>query len=446
MREAIERVERRNPELNAVVSTCYEQALQEAAASDRSLPFAGVPLVVKDNLDTVGLPTRAGSRFLAANGPAGSDHPLVARLRAAGFVPIGHSSMPELGLLAANEPELYGPCHNPWDTTRTCGGSSGGSAAAVAARLVPVGTASDGGGSIRIPASACGLVGLKPSRARTPGAAWGGLAVNGVVTRSVRDTAGVLDVISGIGPGNVSALPVPDGDFAAAAATDPAPLRVALCRGIGPRYEPEVWAAIEDTAKLLGELGHGVEEVEVDLFAGPFGAVRDDVYLVVAAAIARQLDIFEQRFGRVPDASQFEPLTWLYSVEGHKLGATDVLRSYDAMAVLAQDVAPLFERFDVLLLPTLAEPAPPLGVWQFPAEDPMSGWVRMAQFVPPFTCQLANYLGVPSITVPLHESSGGLPIGSQLYGHYGAEDTLLSLAGSLERARPWASRSPAVAG
>lgn len=439
---AIERLEAANPSLNCVVSTCYERALDEASSVDRSLPFAGVPLLVKDNQDAVGLPTRAASRYLADNPPAGADHPLVARLRAAGFIPIGHSNMPELGLLAATEPELYGPCRNPWDQDRTCGGSSGGSACAVAARVVPVGTASDGGGSIRIPAAACGLVGLKPSRARTPGAAWGGLAVNGVVTRSVRDSAAVLDVIAGLGPGNVAALPVPPGGFAAAAERELEPLRVALCRGVAANYHPEVCSAVQDTAALLADLGHRVEEVEFDLFRDRFGTVSDDIYRTVFAAIARQFEIWEQRFGRPPTADQLEPLTWLYLVEGRKFTAVELLRAFDAAALLSEEVRPLFERFDVLVLPTLTEPAPRLGSWRFPADDPMSGWVRMSQFVPPFTCQLANYLGVPAITVPLHESSTGLPIGSQLYGHYGEEASLLALAAALERARPWSARAP----
>jgi amidase len=443
---AIDRIEHFNPVLNAVVSDCFELALENAEQVDHALPFAGVPMLVKDNQDCVGLPTRAATRYLQDAPAATKDHPLVTRLKAAGFIPVGKSSMPELGLLAATEPEMYGPCHNPWDIGRTCGGSSGGSAAAVAAHLVPVGTASDGGGSIRIPASACGLVGLKPSRGRTPGAAWGGLAVNGVVTRSVRDSAGVLDALSTRGPGNVAALSAPAaGSFVAAVATNIPTLRIGLCSGIADRYEPEVWAAVEDTAKVLADLGHHVEEARVDLAQGDFAPVAEHVYAVVPAAIARQLDIWEQRYGRKLEADYFEPITWFYSVEGHKMSATALLEAYDAIALLGNEVAPLFTNFDVLLLPTLAEPAPPLGVWQFPAEDPMSGWVRMSQFVPPFTNQLANYLGVPAITVPLHCSAGGLPIGSQLYGQYGDEFTLLALAADLERARPWADRRPDVA-
>jgi amidase len=440
---AIDRIELYNPVLNAVVSDCFDQALAAAAQVDHSLPFAGVPLLVKDNQDCVGLPTRAATRYLEDVPPATKDHPLVNRLKAAGFIPIGKSNMPELGLLAATEPEMYGPCHNPWDPGRTCGGSSGGSAAAVAGRLVPVGTASDGGGSIRIPGSACGLVGLKPSRGRTPGAAWGGLAVNGVLTRSVRDSAGVLDVLSTRGPGNVAALPPPaGGSFLTAVNTNLPALRIGLCSGIAARYEPEVWAAVEDTAKMLAGLGHHVEDARVDLANGDFAPVAEHVYGVVPAAIARQLDIWEQRYGRKVGPDYFEPLTWFYSVEGHKMSATALLEAYDAIALLANEVAPLFSDFDVLLLPTLAEPAPPLGVWQFPADDPISGWVRMSQFVPPFTNQLANYLGVPAITVPLHFSADGLPIGSQLYGQYGDESTLLALAADLERARPWADRAP----
>lgn len=430
-------VEELNPSLNAVVSECIDRALGEAEVVDRSLPFAGVPLLVKDNHDCIGLPTRHASRYFAETGDATRDHAIVRRLRLAGFVPIGKTNMPEMGLQAATEPELYGPAHNPWDNARTCGGSSGGSAAAVAAGIVPVGTASDGGGSIRIPAAACGAVGLKPSRGRTPGLGWGGLAVGGVITRSLRDTAGVLDVLSHPGPDHAGLGPPPAGRFLEALPERLPRLRIGVFRGFGfGEPEAEVWSAVLDTATALSELGHEVSEAELDVRSGRFGELIDHIHAIVPAAMARQVQIWEHTTGRPATAEDFEALTWLYIENGRLIPATQYLAGFDALSVLTDEVAPVLDRFDVLLAPTVAQAAPLLGSWTFPAENPMSGWEEMGKFMPPFLTQLANYLGVPAISLPLHRTAAGLPIGSQLYGHFGTEATLLSLAAELEPLRP----------
>lgn len=448
VRAAIAEAERLNPALNAIVSECYERAVADAARVDTGLPFAGVPLLVKDNQHSIGTPTRFASRYFADAGPSSFDHPLVARLRAAGFVPIGKTNMPELGLQAASEPELYGPAHNPWDLARTCGGSSGGSAAAVAAGIVAVATGGDGGGSIRIPAAACGVVGLKPSRGRTPGLGWAGLAVNGVMTRSVRDTAATLDLLARPGPGHPAPLPLPaEGSFVDAPGSESPPLRVGVCSGFGfGEPEPEIWRAVLATASDLATLGHDVEETSVDVRQGGAGPILDDVYAIVAAALARQVQSWEHAFGREASEEQFEALTWAYIDRGRQLPATALLAGMDVLSQLAMDLAPVFATYDVLLTPTVAECAPLLGSWQFPAEDPMSGWERMGRFMPPFLTQLANYLGHPAISLPLHMSSTGLPIGIQLMGRFAEEYTLLALAGALERLRPWERRLPALAG
>jgi amidase len=446
---AIAEIERWNPVLNAVVHERYESALKDAAATDLEQPFAGVPLLVKDRHDCAGLPTWAATRYLAGTEPATTDDPVVARLRSAGFIPLGKSNMPELGLMPTTEPHLYGPCSNPWSPDRSSGGSSGGTAAAVAAGLVPAGTASDGGGSIRIPAAACGAFGLKPSRGRTPGAGWGGLSVHGVITRSVRDTASILDMLAARGPDNPACLPPPTtGSFLAAAQSAPRRLNIGLCAGFtaDTRYHPEVWASVLDTAELLTSLGHTVEEVSIDVMKGPFHEVCDYIEGLVAAGMAHQLDLWEPLAGRPATETDLEPATWFYVKHGRELSASTLLAGHDALAIAAQEVLPLFGRFDMLMLPTLGEPAPPNGVWQFSADDPTGGWERMHQFMPRFSTQMANYLGHPAMSVPLHASSDGLPIGSQFYGQYADEAALLALAAELERVRPWTARHPELPG
>lgn len=443
---AIAAIETWNPVLNAVVSERFEEALKDADATDRDAPFAGVPLLVKDNQDCVGLPTRAGSRYREGAPAASGDHPLVARLRHGGFIPVAKTNMPEMGLLPTTEPELYGPCHNPFGLDRMCGGSSGGSAAAVAARLVPVATASDGGGSIRIPAAACGTVGLKPSRSRTPGAGWGGLAVNGVVTRSVRDSAAVLDLLAGRGRENPAPLPVPEGGFLTALSDRGGALRIAVAKGFGfgRDPEPEVWEAVEATARLLAELGHSIEEETIDLAAGPFGPRAEEVYALVPTALARQVALWQEQSGIPAEKERFEPLTWWFIERGRDLGAMAILAAYDALALLAAETAELFDRYDVILTPTVRSVAPPIGSWSFPPDDPLSGWPAVDAFMPPYLTQLANFLGHPALSLPLYESTGGLPIGIQLYGRFAEEATLLTLAAALEDRLPWSARVPAL--
>lgn len=442
---AISEVERTNPVLNAVVSERFDAAREDAKRIDTSLPFAGVPLLVKDNQPCTGLFTRAGSRFWRDVARDTKDHPLVSRLKSIGFIPIGKTNMPEMGLLPTTEPQLYGPCHNPFGLDRMTGGSSGGAAAAVAARLVPVATASDGGGSIRIPAAACGLVGLKPSRNRMPGSGWGGLAVTGVLTRSVRDTARILDLVSARGPENPAPLPPPPVPFATTTGDgNPGPLRVGMCKGFGfgSDCEASVWDATLDTARVMSELGHSVDEIEIDLPAGPYGEVADDVNYIVPAAMARQVEVWEAVRGSGGQEKEFEPLTWQFIEYGRPITARQLLSSYEALELLARVTAELFETYDLLLTPTVNQPAPPIGSWRFPANEPFSGWASVDKFMPPYLTQLANFLGHPAISLPLHTGEAGLPIGSQLYGRFGDEALVLQVASSLEGALPWVERKP----
>lgn len=440
---ALRRIERLNPPVNAVVALDAERALERARHVDRSLPLAGVPLLVKDCHPVAGLPSMCGSRFRAGL-VAERDDPLVAAYRRLGAVPVGVTNMPEAGLVATTEPVAHGACRNPWDPTRTVGGSSGGSAAAVVTGMVPLATASDGAGSIRIPASACGVFGLKPSRGRTPGTGLDPLLVNHVLTRSVRDSALVLKGTAALTPAWPGALDPGDLDFAAAASQDPPRLRVAFATRAreGVRFDAEVLAKVLETVALLEDLGHVVEEAEPDLSAEVLRELFLGLDVLVRAGTAYGLAEWETVVGRAATQEDVEPLTWKYAREGRDLSASDLLGAQQMLTRVADAVEPFYTSYDVLLLPTLAEPPPPNGVWEFPKADPLRGWLRMVMFIPPLNTSLANITGQPAMSVPLHVSSEGLPIGMQFYGRLGDDRLLLSLAGQLERALPWDGRRP----
>lgn len=440
--QAAARIEAANSAINAVVAIDTDGASKAAREVDRSLPLAGIPYLVKDNQAAVGLPCGHGSVYRKGLMPT-ADHPMIARQRRAGALILGATNMPEAGLLATTEPLAYGPCNNPWDQTRTVGGSSGGAAAAVVAGMVPVAGGGDGGGSIRIPATACGAFGLKPSRGRTPGLGWGGLSVNHVLTRSVRDSALWLNTVSGPGPDAPQLLPVLR-DFTSAAETDPPPLRigVATTGREGVRYDPEVIEKVRATADLLANLGHQVEDAYIELSPALFADLAKRNEQLIAAATARAVDLWQEAVGKPIGDDDIEPLTRHFTEVGRSVTAFDVLAGYDVLGQTVEAVAPFFERYDVWLLPTAAEVAPPNGAWQFPKDNPTFGWIRMTMFIPPINTALANMIGHPAMSVPLHTSRTGLPIGMQFYGRYADEWTLLSLAGQLERALPWKNRHP----
>lgn len=436
---AIARIEERNGALNAVVTTAFEKARGLATVVDRNAPLAGVPFLIKDQLDWAGVRTTHGSRFLRDH-IASANSPIVQRWLDAGVVPLGKTNTPECGLLATTEPLAHGVTRNPWDLTRTAGGSSGGSAAAVAARMVPAASASDGGGSIRIPAAACGLVGLKPSRGRTPNIGWGGLSVAHVLTRTVRDSAGFLDVASVSSPGS----------FLSAIDTRPERLRVAVTTDAweGVRYAPEVLKAVEHTGALLRELGHDVVPGRPDLSPALIASVLPKLQRAfVPVSIARSLDAWSTMTGKPLDESDFEPLTWRFATWGREMTGSKYADALEAQRQLTDAITPFFDKHDVWLLPSLGELPPEHGVWQFPQHDPTFGFFRMTMFVPPLSTPLANYTGQPAISLPLeHDDATGLPVGVQFYGRYGDEATLLRVARQLEEARPWAERSPPGSG
>ncbi len=444
---AIARIESLNPRLNAVVAPMYDEARRRAQGELRG-PFAGVPFLLKDLLaEYAGTPLTEGSRFLAGHYTAAQDSELVARYKRAGLVVLGKTNTPEFGILPTTEPRLFGPARNPWDPTRTPGGSSGGSAAAVAAGMVPMAHANDGGGSIRIPAACCGLLGLKPTRARNPmgphyGDLFCGLVAEHAVTRSVRDSAALLDATAGPDPGDPYWAPPPARPFVREVGADPGRLRIAVstAAGNGAPVHADCVAAVEDAARLASSLGHEVTQ------AAPVieGDVMTNAFITLwSAGCAWGIDDWTRRTGRGPSADDVEPLTGILAEMGRRRTAADMLLAIQDLQRISRVVAGFFAQYDVWLTPTLAEPPLLLGSFEDP-DDPLHGLRRSALFVP-FT-PIANATGQPAMSVPLFWNADGLPIGTHWVGRFGDEATLFRLAAQLETARPWTQRRPPLAG
>ena len=417
-------------------------------------PFSGVPMVVKD-LDgqLAGAPLHLGNKLLKEIGYTATDSSyLFDKLEDAGFVIVGKTNTPEFGLQTTTEPHAYGATRNPWDPTRGTGGSSGGSAAAVAAGLVPVGHAGDGGGSIRIPSSECGLVGLKPSRGRVSvgpqdGEVWNGLVARHVVTRSVRDSAAILDVLAGEMPGDPYTAPPPDRPYAGVVGTDPRPLRIGLrtdaIAGMC-EVEAECAAAAEATAKTLEALGHTVEVASPD--ALDESELVGTFLNVVAANVLGLVEELAKMAGRPVTVDDMEPGTWALAEAGRAVSALQYQQTIAAAHAWSRRVLTWWHdpdgAYDVLLTPTLAALPPVLGTL-----NPVDGDPAMATILQtPYAAFVAafNVTGQPAISVPVAMSDGGLPIGIQLVGAAYREDVLLALAGQLERAVPWADRRPQI--
>jgi amidase len=449
---AIERIERVNPRLNAVIHPLFGKA--RAAAADPALPqgpFRGVPILVKDLICmTAGDPYHAGLRMLRdAHWIEPDDSYMAAKLRAAGFVFVGRTNTPELGSMTTTEPRAYGPTHNPWNLGHSPGGSSGGSASAVAAGLTPVAEANDGGGSIRIPASACGLVGLKPSRGRIslgPQLAdmWAGCVTEGVVTRSVRDTAALLDVVAGCMPGDPYTAPPPARPYRDEVATAPGKLRIGLMTrapGDGVPVHPECVAAAEAAARTLAGLGHDVEAAYPAAMDDPDAVA--DFSVIVTTWIVRDLEFWSRRSGRPIGPETVEEHNRTLFAMGSVQSAHDYVRAVERLQRHAREVLAWWASgFDLLLTPTLAEPPARLGEFTPTPDDPGRGFTRsipFAIFTSPF-----NVTGQPAVSLPLASGSDGLPIGVQLVGAYGREDLLLRVAAQLEQAIPWRDRRPSV--
>ncbi len=446
---AIARIEVLNPELNAVIHPRFERALEEADLVDADAPFAGVPMLVKDCLSPIaGEPYHLGMRALRDAGHrADHDGELTRRFRAGGLVMLGRTNTPELAAAPTCEPLAYGPTRNPWNTEHSTGGSSGGSAAAVASGMVPVAHGNDMGGSIRIPSSECGLVGLKPTRARTSlapdfGEFWGSLTHEFVLVRSVRDAAGMLDALAGPSPGDPYTAPAPRRPWREEVGADPGRLRMGVLtsRADGAPVHPECVAAAERAAALLAALGHDVDdswpEAVADLDA------RATLGTVVAAALAYDLDRWSAVLGRTLGRDDVEPATWVLAERGRALSATELVDATERGQRLSRRIAAWWaDGHDVLITPTLAVPPPRLGeiAPTVPFEDLLPKLSAVGAFVGPW-----NLTGQPAMSLPLHTSADGLPIGVQLVAAYGREDVLLRVAAQLEQATPWAHARPPV--
>jgi Asp-tRNA(Asn)/Glu-tRNA(Gln) amidotransferase A subunit family amidase len=442
MEAALARLEAVNPKLNAVTLDLGQAALDRVASGTPEGPLGGVPFLLKDlGAQMAGTPTTAGSRIMGGEA-ATADSALVVKYKAAGLVIAGKTNTPEFGLEPVTEPARFGPTRNPWDLDRTSGGSSGGAAAAVAGGIVPAAHASDGGGSIRIPASACGLFGLKPSRGRVSFApadeGWGGFSISHAVTWSVRDSAALLDAICGPEPGDPYWLDPPATPFAAEVGRDPGRLRIAFSTGAlaAPALDPECAGAVRAAARLCESLGHHVEEASLP---GDYAAVGQAAGTVVAASVAGMLDAEGARRGRPIGEDELEPVTWATWQRGRGVTGSAYVRALQAAHAFGRTMAAFFERYDVLLMSTLGSPAVPIGHLRC---DPSEYAQRLFAFMP--NTQAFNVTGQPSMSTPLAMSAAGLPIGLQFTARTGEEALLFRLAGQLEQASPWKGRRPPI--
>ena len=466
--EAINRIEKLNPQLNAVIHKMYELARKTADGDIPDGPFKGVPFMLKDiRAACAGVPLTSGSRFLKDFIP-GYDSEIVKRFKAAGVVIIGKTNTPEFGLMPVTEPRLFGPTNNPWNLARTPGGSSGGSAAAVAARMVPLAHGTDGGGSIRIPASCCSVFGLKPTRGRNPmgpdvGESWRGFVCQHVLTRSVRDSAAMLDATAGPDVGAPYYAVPPARSFLSEVDVDPRKLRIASTFKpfFGGSVDKDCIKALEATAKLCRDLGHEVVEAAPQVDGRAFVRAFTVILCVETRATIEENEVLLNRKASPED---FESGTWSLGLLGKQFLATDFSRSLNLLQSMARQIALFFQEYDVLLTPTLAKPPLVTGSLR-PKESQRSGMRNLFEklntgeligrldgleipsehtyeFIPYTT--LFNVTGQPAMSVPLYWNDAGLPIGVQFVGRYSDEATLLRLAGQLEKAQPWSERVPPI--
>ena len=447
---AIARVEAVNGEINAVIHPLFEEGLETARGELPDGPFKGVPFLLKDlGAAFAGQPLHLGMSFLKERDfRAPVDTYLAERFRAAGLVTIGKTNTPELGILPTTEPRAYGPSRNPWDLNRSTGGSSGGSAAAVASGMVPMAHANDGGGSIRIPAANCGLVGLKPSRQRTSegplvGDFMSGLTAELAVARSVRDVAAILEAVHGPAPGDPYVAPPPLRPYTEEVGADPGKLRIAIWTEtvIEEEVDAEVVTAARNAAKALEDCGHAVEEAEMSALEGV--DVVGAFLTRWAAGQAQALDQFGVIGGAPIGPEDVEPLTWALAEVGRKRNAGEYLNAVGQHQVMSRIFAGVHESgVDLLLTPTMGEPPPPLGAFDDSGPDPMAAFGRA--FLSGCFTAAFNATGQPAISLPLHWSEDGLPIGVQLIAPLGREDLLLRVASQLEQAVPWVDRRPST--
>ena len=442
---AIERIERHNPAVNAVVTKMYDLALERASQPLPGGPLAGAPFLLKDFLAEYG-----GVRFTEAsasllNHVSAADSELVRRYKAAGLITLGKTNLPELAIGVTTEPRLFGPTRNPWSLDRLPGGSSGGAGAAAALGMTPMAHGNDAGGSIRIPASCCGVFGLKPTRGRNPlgphfGDLVSGLVAEHALTRTVRDSAALLDATAGPDLGDPYPSPPRSGSFLAAVRNGPGRLRVAFSEEtpLGDPLHEDCVAAVRDAAALCETLGHDVVEAMPDFDAE---TVWMSVTKLIAVCVAWTIAHWDRELGRDGEHSEddFEPFILSMAERGRAMSAADYLLTVQDAQRASRDVARFFGDFDIWLTPTLGAPPPPLGTFAYsPDNDPFEHRRKMAAFSP-FT-YVCNVTGQPAASVPLHWNGAGLPIGVQLAAGFGDEAAIFGLAAQMEDARPWAPR------
>jgi amidase len=470
--EAIRRAEQLNPKLNAIITPLYDYARKTAQHSQPDAPFCGVPFLLKDAHHAMkGFAMSSGSKLLKSFVPQ-FDAEIVSRFKKAGLVVLGKTNTPEFKLAYVTEPKAFGPTRNPWNLDYSCGGSSGGSAAAVAARIVPLASATDEGGSIRVPASYCGLFGLKPSRGRNPigpdfDEEWDGMSHSHVVTRSVRDSAAILDAVSGPENGAPYGVSIPERPFSEEVSIEPEKLRIAFYTraAFGREVHPECIKAMEQTCKLLESLGHDVEEIVPD-FREEDATLNWVIIMLgnAAALVDRLIGVYGQ--SQVRHDLELTNYT-LYSV-GRRLKALDFVNAKRRWRQLGIIMDQMMNKYDMLLTPTLGEPPVRVGSQQPGKKDQRSmklltsslgkiilssrklTYSILGELVQntvkgqmPFT-MIANITGQPAMSVPLHWSASGLPCGVQFIGRYAGEAKLLRLAGQLEKAQPWIDRKPSI--
>jgi Asp-tRNA(Asn)/Glu-tRNA(Gln) amidotransferase A subunit family amidase len=437
---ALARAAKVNPKLNAITMDLSERARREAAGA-LSGPLAGVPFLLKDlGPSLAGTPTTCSSKLYAQD-VAAADSPLTSLYREAGLVVFGKTNTPELGLEPVTEPDMFGPTRNPWDLTRTSGGSSGGAAAAVAGGIVPAAHASDGGGSIRIPASCCGLFGLKPSRALVSAApkdeGWGGFSCGHVVSHSVRDSAVLLDIAGQPQPGDPYWTSPPTKPFLESVGRDPQRLRIAFTTAAfgAEAIDPECAEAVRAAAKLCEDLGHEVEEADPPIDRMSLAAAG----VVISASVAADLDAVAIQRGRPIAEDEVETVTWQSYERGRQITGSLYINSLRAAHGLGRAVAGFMQTYDILICSTLGKPAVPLGYLKGGDPPDWEGYAhRLFAFMP--NTQAFNITGQPAASIPLAMSRSGLPIGVQFVGRQSEDALVLALAAQLERAAPWAGR------
>lgn len=444
---AIARAEALDPRFAFMAQRFYDEAGAAVAKGLPDGPFTGVPWLVKDlNTHIAGALSEGGSRFYKGNRATVTSE-LVRRHAKAGFVIFGKTTTPEFGLTGTTENKLTGATRNPWNPVHIAGGSSGGAAAAVAAGVIPAAHATDGGGSIRIPASCCGLFGLKPSRGRIPMGplrteGWGGLSSHHAITRSVRDSAAIMDATHGVEPGSRYGAPAPADTFLSQVSKAPRQLRIALMLqpASGAPIDPECLEAARAAARLCESLGHVVEEAAPKLDAARLGWAS---FAIMGPSVAADIADRSKLLGVTRGPDLLEPITLSFAEYGKTFSAMDYARANDVFQAAAVTVGRFMERYDLILSPTLAAPPLQLGQINLSPDCGFEEWGQRVSAFSPF-CQIANWTGQPAMSVPLAMSGQGLPIGVMFMGRYGEEAVLFRLAGQLERAAPWADRRPTL--